>query len=65
MLPPCGGNYTASSSHVLANNEPSHTASTRFPTRENSRVANASLVRLEPPLVITPLLILRVTVSVD
>lgn len=39
--------------------------STRFPTRKGSRIASASLVGLEPPLAITPLLILRVTVSTD
>jgi len=38
--------------------------STNLPTNR-SRIATASLVRLEPPLAITPLLIVRVTLAVD
>jgi len=42
----CGGNYIASEiwSGFTPINLPSHTTSTRFPTREHSRIASASSV---------------------
>ena len=35
--------------------------STHFPTQKDFRAANASQVKLEPPVDITPLLVVRVT----
>jgi len=52
-----GQMYSIDNPHILLN----HTAV----ATDRSRVANASSVGLEPPLLITALLILRVTVSVD
>jgi hypothetical protein len=46
-------------------NQLSRTPSTRFSTREDSRIASAGSVGPEPPLPVTALLILRVTVGGD